>query len=81
MASWGQLDFFCVNDTTDDAAAQDARLLDAREALEHMFPRPSGFEKVNQPVALERSPSGTELAFKPAIDDALQHAASLTERA
>ena len=43
-ASWGQLDFFCVNDTTDNAHAQDARLLCAREALEHMFPRPSGFE-------------------------------------
>jgi Stealth protein CR2, conserved region 2/Stealth protein CR1, conserved region 1/Stealth protein CR4, conserved region 4 len=44
MASWGQLDFFCVNDTTDNASAQDARLQGAREALEHMFPRPSGFE-------------------------------------
>jgi Stealth protein CR2, conserved region 2/Stealth protein CR1, conserved region 1 len=44
MASWGQLDFFCINDTTDNASAQDARLLDAREALEHMFPRASSFE-------------------------------------
>jgi hypothetical protein len=50
MASWGQVDFFCVNDTTDDALAQDARLLNAREALQHMFPRPSSFELIGAEV-------------------------------
>ncbi len=55
IASWGQVDFFCVNDTTDDALAQDARLLSAREALQHMFPRPSSFELLNP----EGSSNGT----------------------
>jgi Stealth protein CR2, conserved region 2/Stealth protein CR1, conserved region 1/Stealth protein CR4, conserved region 4 len=50
MASWGQVDFFCINDTTDDALAQDARLLSAREALQHMFPRPSSFELMGSEV-------------------------------
>ncbi len=44
-ASWGEVDFFCVNDTTDDAQPDDPRLLQAREALHHMFPRPSHFER------------------------------------
>ena len=48
MASWGQVSFFCVNDTTDDAQANDPRLLEAREALQHMFPRPSSFEHAAQ---------------------------------
>jgi hypothetical protein len=62
IASWGQLDFFCVNDTTDDAAAQDSRLLHARDALEHMFPRPSGFEAVEKPAASSIDLRGTQLA-------------------
>ena len=44
IAAWGQLDFFCVNDTTDDAASSDPRLLEAREALMCMFSSPSSFE-------------------------------------
>jgi Stealth protein CR2, conserved region 2/Stealth protein CR1, conserved region 1/Stealth protein CR4, conserved region 4 len=44
-ASWGQVDFFCINDTTDDAPPNDPRLLEAREVLHDMFPRPSSFER------------------------------------
>lgn len=47
-SSWGQLDFFCMNDTTDDAGPNDSRLLLARETLQHMFPRPSRFENPAQ---------------------------------
>ena len=40
----GQLDFFCINDTTDDAANDDARLAQVREVLQGMFATPSPFE-------------------------------------
>ena len=53
MASWGQVDFFCVNDTTDDARPDDPRLLEAREALQHMFPRPSSFEHAEQALQVD----------------------------
>ncbi|MCV2353335.1 Stealth CR1 domain-containing protein [Paucibacter sp. B2R-40] len=44
VASEGKLDFFCLNDTTDDAPADDPRLLRARAALQQMFAAPSSFE-------------------------------------
>jgi hypothetical protein len=44
----GQLDFFCINDTTDDAHQHDPRLEKVREAMGEMFPHPSGFERVLQ---------------------------------
>lgn len=39
------LDFFCINDTTDDAASLDPRLLHVRERLQALFPVPSSFER------------------------------------
>lgn len=42
----GAIDFFCVNDTTDDAVSNDPRLSGVRSALEAMFPRPSAFERL-----------------------------------
>ena len=45
VAAEGQLDFFCLNDTTDDATADDPRLLKVRAALEQMFALPSSFER------------------------------------
>jgi hypothetical protein len=39
------LDFFCINDTTDNAPAHDARLVRVRESLQQMFPLPSSFEQ------------------------------------
>jgi hypothetical protein len=45
-ASLPALDFFCINDTTDDAHPHDPRLLHVRAALQQMFPQASGFERV-----------------------------------
>jgi hypothetical protein len=44
-ATLGHLDFFCINDTTDDAHPDDPRLAQVRETLESLFPRPSCFEE------------------------------------
>jgi hypothetical protein len=41
----GQLAFFCINDTTDDAHGQDPRLAQVRATLESLFPLASPFEK------------------------------------
>ena len=42
----GAIDFFCVNDTTDNALTDDPRLSSVRSALEAMFPTPSAFERL-----------------------------------
>lgn len=44
VAARGQVDCFCINDTTDDAHPHDPRLARVREALQQMFPLPSRFE-------------------------------------
>ena len=41
----GKVDFFCINDTTDDAYPHAPRLLEVRGALQRMFPQPSSFER------------------------------------
>ena len=46
----GRLDFFCINDTTDDAHAHDPRLGRVREALQEIFPQPSAFEQPAHPA-------------------------------
>lgn len=43
--SLGTLDFFCLNDTTDNAAPHDPRLARVRHTLQRMFPTPSVFER------------------------------------
>jgi hypothetical protein len=50
VASAGKLDFFCLNDTTDDASADDPRLLRVRAALQQMFAAPSSFERAALPA-------------------------------
>jgi hypothetical protein len=40
----GQLAFFCINDTTDDAHGHDPRLAQVRATLQSLFPQPSPFE-------------------------------------
>jgi Stealth protein CR2, conserved region 2/Stealth protein CR1, conserved region 1/Stealth protein CR4, conserved region 4 len=40
----GQLDFFCINDTTDDANDGDPRLALVLQALQTMFPKASRYE-------------------------------------
>ena len=44
LRSHGQVDFFCVNDTTDDASLYDPRLARVRQTLQSMFAQPSRFE-------------------------------------
>ena len=43
-ASRGCMDFFCINDTTDDALPLDPRLTMVRATLQGMFAAPSSFE-------------------------------------
>ena len=51
ITSFGDFDFFCINDTTDDAHPDDPRLQQVRDALEGLFSRPSRFERtVPEPV-------------------------------
>jgi hypothetical protein len=49
VAEFGALDFFCINDTTDDAHTSDPRLQNVLTVLQGMLPAPSGFE--NAPVS------------------------------
>jgi Stealth protein CR2, conserved region 2/Stealth protein CR1, conserved region 1/Stealth protein CR4, conserved region 4 len=44
VLSKGSLDFFCINDTTDDAIDSDPRLARAHDTLSQLFSRPSCFE-------------------------------------
>jgi len=48
----GSVDFFCINDTTDDAGPSDPRLAQVRASLEALFPWPSRFER---PAATEQA--------------------------
>ena len=41
---FGQLDFFCINDTTDDAMPDDPRLTQVRHTLQQLLPTPSAYE-------------------------------------
>lgn len=41
----GAVDFFCINDTTDDAGPQDPRLARVRASLQQLFAQPSRFER------------------------------------
>ena len=40
----GKINFFCINDTTDDAYPHDPRLAQVRDALQRMYPLTSSFE-------------------------------------
>ncbi len=44
---FGALDFFCINDTTDDAHAEDPRLENVRASLQLMLFKPSEFERIS----------------------------------
>jgi hypothetical protein len=51
-SEFGALDFFCINDTTDDAHPDDPRLKNAQDCLQSMLSKPSGFEITRQLPAL-----------------------------
>ncbi len=46
--NFGELDFFCVNDTADNAHADDPRLAHVQRALQAMLPKASKFETSSQ---------------------------------
>lgn len=54
----GALDFFCINDTTDDAHGQDPRLAKVRAALQTLLPLASRFENdaASLPPAATQAP-------------------------
>jgi hypothetical protein len=52
VAQAGSVDFFCINDTTDDAQPHDPRLVRVRAALQQIFPQASRFERVSVVDAL-----------------------------
>jgi hypothetical protein len=60
-AEFGALDFFCINDTTDDAHPQDPRLRQVQSVLQAMLPEASGFEQA-QGVGVSGSAVLTEAA-------------------
>ena len=45
---FGRLDFFCVNDTADNARADDPRLTDLQRTLEVILPHPCAYETSHQ---------------------------------
>ncbi|MDY7576251.1 Stealth CR1 domain-containing protein [Actimicrobium sp. CCI2.3] len=65
VAQAGSVDFFCINDTTDDAQPHDPRLVRVRAALQQILPQASPFERVSVVDALRR--------WHPRVDD---HAAA-----
>jgi hypothetical protein len=46
----GGIDFFCINDTTDNSLSHDPRLLQIRQALDTVFAQASPFERSQSPV-------------------------------
>ncbi|MEO5797025.1 MAG: Stealth CR1 domain-containing protein [Rhodoferax sp.] len=59
VARNGQLAFFCINDTTDDALPHDPRLARVRDALQQMFPQASRFETQQKAQASQAGSSTT----------------------
>ena len=51
-SEFGALDFFCINDTTDDAHPDDPRLKDAQDCLQSILSKSSGFEMTHRLPAL-----------------------------
>ncbi len=45
LREFGQLPFFCINDTCDEAADDDLRLLRIAHTLQKLLPEPSSFER------------------------------------
>jgi hypothetical protein len=62
----GRLDFFCINDTTDDADADDPRLTAVRQTLAALFPDASSFERVVAAVGPARALAAARYQAEPA---------------
>ena len=67
-AEFGALDFFCINDTMDDAHSDDPRLHHVQSVLQELLPKASGFEQgpgksregVKTPAVHHKLVSGTQ---------------------
>jgi hypothetical protein len=59
VAEFGALEFFCINDTTDDAHTSDPRLQNVLAVLQSILPTPSGFEN---PTAFAQVLGAAEVA-------------------
>ena len=55
QVKFGSLPFFCINDTCDDAEADDLRLLRIGRTLKKILPEPSSFEKSNRQGQAKRT--------------------------
>ncbi len=75
----GELDFFCINDTTDDAHGQDPRLTQVQAALQRMFAHPSRFEQQHQAPVYAPQPSAHPFAHH-SSPHAWAHPARLLEK-
>ncbi|WP_291012027.1 Stealth CR1 domain-containing protein [Hydrogenophaga sp.] len=60
----GQLDFFCVNDTTDDAHGHDPRLTQVRAALQRLFPHASPFEQLHHDATSAAHPGACQSTYQ-----------------
>jgi hypothetical protein len=69
QAEFGALEFFCINDTTDDAQTQDPRLQNVLSVLQSILPNPSAFE--NDPVTDSSAVRQTHWGEASTLDRAL----------
>jgi len=69
QAEFGALEFFCINDTTDDAQIQDPRLQNVLSVLQSILPNPSAFE--NDPVTDSSAVRQTHWGEASTLDRAL----------
>ena len=69
QAEFGALEFFCINDTTDDAKTQDPRLQNVLSVLQSILPNPSAFE--NDPVTDSSAVRQTHWGEASTLDRAL----------
>jgi hypothetical protein len=63
----GRLDFFCINDTTDDAHTDDARLAAVRHTLARLFPEASTFEWAGPAMKGARVSAATGYPAEPSL--------------
>jgi hypothetical protein len=85
VADFGSLEFFCINDTTDDAQTHDPRLQNVLSVLQSILPEPSGFENPAAGAYQAASSTSDASTFQAhaSRDDAQQppNAAGLQQRA
>ncbi len=74
-AQFGALDFFCINDTTDDAQPDDVRLTRVRQRLQMLLPFASSFEQSPSAPQKTKSSPKPQTAAKAAASPVAELAA------